>query len=140
MKRPLTLLLAFLPFAYVAGQPLSIRDYSFRQPGTVYPFFLGGNVDFNNSFVELPWPDAFRYTENLDAITITNHGSAPVQNPWLAFNESRFIFNDSDANGMVAGAGTFYDSALRVWDFFVRHVNHRYFPILGNRIGTPVEV
>jgi hypothetical protein len=143
MQRRSLFLVAALLFAcaFAAfGQGIFTHHAQFRNAQQHEVFTLLGEVDFENSSVNLPWPKAFRARENMHSIVIENIGLSPVLNPWLRINDKRFIFEDADVGAVVLGSRDFYDSALQIWKFFSENTNHRYFPFDGYRVGSPVEL
>lgn len=100
---------------------------------------LGGNVDFFNSFVYLPWPDSYKAYQNLVEISIHNPTSNLIESPFISINDSNLWQDPSSIEDNLI-RDDFDMTALLLWKCFTEHSIHRYYPYDGFRIGTPIEL
>jgi hypothetical protein len=102
---------------------------------------LGGNVEYLNTYIERPYPQAAGAFENLHHIKLTNLGADVLKNPYISINESRFAWDAGDVeNNIEAADEPFDEGALKIWTYFNDRVMHRIYPQTGFRSGTPVEL
>lgn len=115
--------------------------------------FLGGNVDFNNTFVHLPenYMDQFSYLQayqvyqNLQSIVLKNLGHHALRRPFISINNSEFWMEPSDVvKNLEFDSANFDNSSISLWDCITNKVLHRIYPYFYGdnmyREGTPVEL
>ncbi len=142
----LGLLILFTPaFSQEIARNFSTRFTNQQRESTL---FMGGNVDFNNTFVYLTvFPKNYQAYQNLETVVLKNHGNHPLKRPFIAINNSGFWWEPSDIEKDIElDSNDFDNSALLLWGRINDRVLHRSYPYNEDavgykfRAGTPIEL
>ncbi len=141
-----TVCLAILIFGRIDGLIVNAQEeqrsyhYFLSSRNESNEVFLGGNVDFGNSFVLLPEPDRYRAYSNLHEVWIQNSSDSPIRNPMILINDSKLWTTPLDIEEGLVIDSDFDETARLLWNRFAGHSVHRYYPYEGFRAGTPVDL